>query len=72
MLDWKLHCNCGHVYYFLHVTYCGSAVFVEFLSASATLLLDRPATDRAGFTGGQVTVVAVVQVDTNLGKQPAS
>ena len=45
----------------------GSPVFTGIVRSSyGTHFLDHLAADGAGFTGGQVTVVAVGQVDANL------
>ena len=42
-------------------------VSVEFCDSSGTNVLDHLAADGAGLAGGQVTVVAVGQIDTDLG-----
>ena len=48
---------------------CGSSLFalLHTLLVSLDHLLDHLAADRACLTGGQVTVVTVSQIDTNLG-----
>ena len=60
-----LNGNCGYVMHSLHMP-CGNlAVSVEFCDSSGTHIFYHLPSNEADFTGGQVTVVAVGQVDTN-------
>ena len=62
-----LNGNCGYVLHSLRMTQDNPVDSVEFCSSYGTYLLDHLAADGAGLTGGQVTVVAVGQVDTDFG-----
>ena len=58
--------DCNYVRYGLHMPSRNSAVSVEFCDSSGTHVLYHLAPDAACLAGGQVTVVAVGQVDTDL------
>ena len=49
------------------VALCDAVSSMESKESYGTILFDHLAADGAGFTGGQVTVVAVGQVDTDFG-----
>ena len=61
-----LGCNRNYVLHFLYTTHSGSAVSVEFCDSSGTNVIYHLAADGASLTGGQVTVVAVGQVDADF------
>ena len=61
-----LGCNRNYVLHFLYTTHSGSAVSVEFCDSSRTNVLYHLAADGACLAGGQVTVVAIGQVDADL------
>ena len=62
-----LYRKCSYVLNFLHMPEGGSVVSVEFCDSSGTNVLDHLAADGACLPGSQVTVVAVLQVDADLG-----
>ena len=60
---------CGHGGYVLHRLYMSrrnTVISIKSRSSYGTHLLDHLAADGAGFTGGEVAVVAVLQVDAHL------
>ena len=62
----KSYSDYSYVLHGLDMTYCNTVMALEFHSSYGTILLDHLAADGAGFPAGQVTVVAVGQVDTHL------
>ena len=50
----------------LHVTHGNTVMPIIARCSYGTIFLDHLAADGAGFAGGQVTVVAVLQVDADL------
>ena len=56
----------GYILNCLNMTDCGTAFPVISHASYGCHLLDHLAADRAGFPGGQVTVVAALQVDADL------
>ena len=62
----SLDCDSGDVLHGLNMT--GSDTVMPIISRGSygTIFLDHLAADGAGFTGGQVAVVAVLQVDANF------
>ena len=61
-----LNGNRGYVLHSLRMTQDNPVDSVEFCSSSGTNVLDHLAADGAGFPGGQVAVVAALQVDADL------
>ena len=59
--------NCGYVLHGLRMTRCNTVMPLIFRSSYGTHLLDHLTADGAGFAGGEVTVVAVGQVNADLG-----
>lgn len=64
--DHKLYCNGSDVLHFLHMPGQNSIGSLEFHTSYGTHLLDHLAAYGTGLTGGQVAIVAVLEVDTNL------
>ena len=62
----QLNRNHSYVFYLLHISCGNSTDSVIFCSSSGTHALDHLAADGACFTGGQVAVVTVGQVDANF------
>ena len=62
-----LNCDGDYVRYFLHVAHRNSILSLKYHASYGTHLLDHLAADGACLAGGQVTVVAVGQVDADLG-----
>ena len=58
--------NCGYVLHGLRMTRCNTVMPLIFRSSYGTHLLDHLAADGAGFAGGQVAVVALLEVDADL------
>ena len=61
-----LYGYCRYVLHSLYVTYGNTVMPIKSRSSYGTHVLDHLAADGAGFTGGQVTVVAVGQVDADF------
>ena len=61
----QLYCHRGYVLHPLTVSHCGPALPLIFRNSYGTHLLDLLAADGAGLAGGQVTVVAVLEVDAD-------
>ena len=61
-----LYGNCGYVLYGLGMPNRNTVMPLISRSSYGTHLLDHLAADGAGLAGGQVTVVAVSQVDADL------
>jgi len=61
-----LDCDCGYVLHGLYMTHGNTVMPVISRCSYGTFFLDHLATDGAGLTGGQVTVVAVLQVDADF------
>ena len=62
----SLDCDCGYVLHLLYMPYSGPALPLVLRTSYGTHLLDHLAADGAGFAGGQVAVVAVLEVDADL------
>ena len=58
--------DCSYVLYSLQMAHSSTDFAVIFSCSYGTHLLDHLAADGAGLTGGQVTVVAALQVNTNF------
>ena len=56
----------NHVHYSLNMALCDSVMSMEFYVSYGTHLLDHLAADGAGFPGGQVAIIAVLQVDAHF------
>ena len=62
-----LYCNRYYVLHCLDMSHCNTVMTLKFHCSYGTIVLDHLAADGAGFAGGQVTVVAVGQVNADLG-----
>ena len=63
----ELYANVGGILDSNLVALCYAVCSMECKESYGTIVLDHLATDGAGLTAGQVTVVAVGQVNTDLG-----
>ena len=62
----SLCCDRRYVMHGLNMPHCNTVMAGKAHSSYGTVVLDHLAADGAGLTGGQVTVVAVGQVDADL------
>ena len=62
----SLYTDPSYVPHLDRVPHCGSIFPDESRGSYGAHVLDHLATDGAGFTGGEVAIVAVLQVDANL------
>ena len=61
-----LYCNARYVLNFLFMTECSPVIPYEFHCSYGTLVLDHLAADGTGLAGGQIAVVALLEVDADL------
>ena len=61
-----LYCDCDYVHHILYISRGNPADSLKIFRSSGTNVLDHLAAHGASLTGGQVTVVAVGQIDTNF------